>query len=69
MVSVESLTKHGYSVYSVVVAAAKRARTVNDWRIQRARVLFEEPTGPKPTFQALTEIASGEVTISHSNKG
>ena len=63
MIPVQELTKHGDPVYAVVVAAAKRARVINDWRIQRARVLFEEPTGPKATTQALQEIADGEITI------
>jgi DNA-directed RNA polymerase omega subunit len=63
MIPVQELTKHGDSVYAVVTAAAKRARVINDWRIQRARVLFEEPTGPKSTTQALQEISEGVVTI------
>ena len=63
MIPVQELTKHGDSVYGVVVAAAKRARVVNDWRIQRSRVLFEEPEGPKATTQALQEIADGTVTV------
>jgi DNA-directed RNA polymerase omega subunit len=68
MPSVDKLTKDGHSVYAVVVAAAKRARIINDWRLQRARVLFEEPSGPKATSQALDEIASDEVTISQPSK-
>lgn len=63
MVPVEELIKHGDSVYAVVAVAAKRARMINEWRIQRARILFEEYTGPKPTRQALEEIVSGEVTV------
>lgn len=63
MIPVQELIKHGDSVYAVVVVAARRARVINDWRIQRSRVLFEEPTGPKATTQALEEIADGVVTI------
>lgn len=63
MLSADDLTKHGHSIYSVVVAATKRARMINDWRIQREKVLLEEVTGPKVTKQALDEIASGEVRV------
>lgn len=63
MLSADDLTKHGVCVYAVVVAASKRARMVNDWRLQRAKVLLEEVTGPKATRQALDEIASGEVRV------
>jgi DNA-directed RNA polymerase subunit K/omega len=66
MVPVENLTRHGYSVYSIVVGAAKRARIINDWRLQRARILYEETPGPKATTQALLDIADGDVTLANS---
>jgi len=61
MLSADDLMKYGQSIYSVVVTASKRARMINDWRIQRAKVLLEEPSGPKVTKQALDEIAQGVV--------
>jgi len=63
MMPVENLTKHGHSVYSIVAAAAKRARAINEWRLQRSRVLYEETSGPKATVQALEEIADGTVKV------
>lgn len=63
MLLVDQLTRHGHSVYSIVIAAAKRARKINDWRIQRAKILGEETFGPKPTVQALEEIANGTVKV------
>ena len=66
MISLDELLKHGYPVYSLVVAAAKRARAINEWRLQRARVLFDEEielSEPKPTTQALQEIADGVVRV------
>ena len=63
MVSIDQLASRAGSLYGVVMAAARRARTVNDWRLQRSRVLMEEVRGPKPTTQALQEIASGEVKV------
>ncbi len=68
MPSIEELTKQGTSVYSVVVAASKRARIVNDWRLQRSRVLYEETSGPKATSQALEEIADGTVKVVTASK-
>jgi DNA-directed RNA polymerase omega subunit len=63
MIPVEQLTKHGHSVYSIVNVAARRSRTVNDWRLQRSRVLFEDTGGPKAPMQALYEIADGTISI------
>jgi DNA-directed RNA polymerase omega subunit len=63
MLSADDLTKHGQSIYAIVVAASKRARMINDWRIQREKVLMEDVIGPKVTKQALEEIASGEVRV------
>ena len=63
MPSMDELAEQGISVYSVVVAASKRARIVNDWRLQRSRILYEETTGPKATSQALEEIADGTVKV------
>ena len=63
MIRVDELSKHGHSLYSVVAAASKRARMINDWRMQRARVLYEDTPGPKPTVQALNEIADNTVRV------
>lgn len=63
MLSADDLSKGGMSIYRVVVAASKRARMLNDWRIQRSKVLMEETVGPKVTRQALDEIATGEVKV------
>ena len=63
MLSADDLTKHGAPIYAVVVAASKRARMINDWRIQRSKVLMEETTGPKVTTQALDELATGVVKV------
>jgi DNA-directed RNA polymerase subunit K/omega len=61
--NMEELNKQGCSLYAVIAAASKRARTVNDWRLQRARVLYEEYHGPKATVQALDEIADKTVRV------
>ena len=63
MHSADDLSKYGVCIYGVVVAASKRARIINDWRIQRSKVLMEETVGPKVTRQALDEIATGEVKV------
>ncbi len=64
MIPVDQLATRTNSLYALVMAASKRARMVNDWRLQRARVLMEEPTpGPKPTTQALQEILDGTVSV------
>ena len=63
MLNIDDLGKHGHSLYSVIAAASKRARALNDWRLQRARVLYEEEAGPKPTVQALGEIADDTVRV------
>ena len=68
MPNIEELANKGDSVYSVVVAASKRARIVNDWRLQRSRILYEETSGPKATSQALEEIADGTVKVVSPSK-
>lgn len=63
MILADQLTKHGQSVYGIAMAAAKRARKINDWRIQRSKILGEETFGPKATVQAIEEIANGTVQV------
>ena len=65
MVPLDQLVSRSNSLYCIVMAASKRARAVNDWRLQRARILMEEPTEgeSKPTTQALQEIADGTVAV------
>jgi len=68
MLSADDLTKHGDPIYAVVVAASKRARMLNDWRVQRSKVLMEETTGPKVTRQALDEMATGVVKVAKADQ-
>ena len=51
--------------YDVVVAAAIRARELNDWRRKREALMLDEPDEvlPKVTMQALEDIADGVVTV------
>jgi DNA-directed RNA polymerase subunit K/omega len=63
MILADQLTKHGQSVYGIAMAASKRARKINDWRIQRSKILGEETFGPKATTQAIEEIATGTVQV------
>jgi DNA-directed RNA polymerase subunit K/omega len=63
MVSNDQLAKRSHTLYAVAIAASKRARTINDWRNERARVMMDELKGPKVTTQALQEIADGDVRV------
>lgn len=63
MLLADRFTSHGISIYSIAAAAAKRARKINEWRIQRSKILGEETFGPKPTIQALEEIADGTIQV------
>lgn len=50
--------------YTLVVAAAKRARQLNEG----ARPLVEEEGAPKPVLLALKEIAAGRLVISEPDR-
>ena len=63
MNSTDKIATGTLSLYAVAAAAAKRARTLNEWRNERARALMEETKGPKVTTLALQEIASGEIQV------
>lgn len=62
--SIDSLLKNVDSKYSLVVAAAKRARSI----VEGSPSLIETDSG-KPVTQALHEIAAGKITYERTKTG
>jgi DNA-directed RNA polymerase omega subunit len=56
------------SRYSLVIAAARRARTITELQEERAHQRGEKPSEEKPLSLAINEILNGEVVIVEPEK-
>jgi len=57
------LLKDNLSRYSLVIAAARRARVIVEDQEANARYKGEKPSEEKPLSLAINELLSGEVVI------